>query len=312
MRRLVLVPLVMALSLFSLPVTAQTGELSEYFSRAAAAEYSGDQVLTCRTPVGLRDSAARVAQKDGTMYISAGVDGAPTISAGAGTLVATGPGGAAKAVQMAAATKPPSGYQLALVETVTYLGREANRVSLKSGDRIRVRLTYDDETGALLRSETLNGDGSVYCTSRLTSFQPGTPDVRESASEPRKVARVNDFSDTTYPARVGDFRRLDVYEWIDVGQMAYYSDGFFAFALYNVEGRFSVESIPEAREWEGTLGTYQRWFRPGTSTYVWDSRSGGLALHGDLPLDLQATVLAQLPAPGRPSLFSRILDLLGY
>jgi hypothetical protein len=93
--------------------------------------------------------------------------------------------------------------------------------------------------------------------------------------------------------------------------MAYYSDGFFAFALYHVEARFSVDSISEAREWEGTAGTYWRWFRPGTTTLVWDTREGGMALHGDLPVDMQQAVLDGLPTPSSPNLISRILSLLG-
>ena len=310
-RRSVLLVLCLSLLVPALPATAQTADLSDYFSRAAGAEYSGDQVLTCRTPVGLRDSAARVAQKDGVIYVTAGVDGAPTISAGAGLLAASGPGGAAKSVQIAAATEPPSGYRIAGVEAVTYLDREASRVSLSTGGKTRVRMTFDDATGALLRSETLNGDGSVYCTTRLTSFIPGNPNVRATNDVGRKISRVSDFADTTFPARLGGFRRLDVYGWNDVGQMAYYSDGFFAFALYNVAGRFSVDSVAEAREWEGNLGSYQRWFRPGTVTLVWDSSAGGMALHGDLPLDLAANVLGGLPAPTQPNLLSRILSLLG-
>jgi hypothetical protein len=93
--------------------------------------------------------------------------------------------------------------------------------------------------------------------------------------------------------------------------MAYYSDGYFAFALYSVKGRFSVDAIAEARAWEGELGTYQRWFRPGTMTLVWDTTAGGMALHGNLPVDLAEMVLAGLPEPSRPGFFSRILSLLG-
>ena len=311
-RRILLSTLVGALLISFIPSPALSLELSEYFERAASAEYSGEQVLTCRTPLGLRDSAAAVAQRDGIIYVSAGVDGAPTISAGAGFLAAKGPGGAAAKVQIAAATQPPAGYQLSGVEGVNYLGRSADRISLATGGETRVRLTFDQATGALLRSETLNDDGSVYCTTKLTSFVPGTPRVDGGGEgDVRTLSRVKEFSDTVFPAKIGGFRRLDVYGWNQVGQMAYYSDGFFAFALYNVKGRFSVEDISEARDWEGDLGTYQRWFRPGTVTLVWDTTAGGMALHGDLPVDLVEMVLEGLPEPSRPGFFSRILSLLG-
>ncbi|MFN2487539.1 MAG: hypothetical protein ABR609_13205 [Acidimicrobiia bacterium] len=312
MKRRLLLLLVAAVFTAGLPLAAQGAELSTYFERAASAEYEGDQVLTCKTPVGIRDTAAVVQQKNGVIYVRAGVDGAPTISAGAGTLATQGPGGSASSIQFAAATKAPSGYTMSGEEQVTYLGRLADRVSLSIGGKNRVRLTFDRETGALLRSETLNADGSVYCTSKLTSFTAGTPNVASSAAATgRKVVKDFDFSTTVFPAKLGAFRRLDVYGWNDVGEMAYYSDGFFAFALYHVEARFSVESISDAREWEGKAGTYWRWFLPGTTTLVWDTNEGGMALHGDLPVDMQTMVLAGLPAPSNPNFLSRILELFG-
>ena len=90
-----------------LSASAAEGDLASYFERAAAAEFSGDQVLACNTPVGLRDSAAHLAQKGGVLYITAGVDGAPAVSAGAGLLAVTGPAGSATAVQVVAAAEPP-------------------------------------------------------------------------------------------------------------------------------------------------------------------------------------------------------------
>ena len=289
---------------------AADGDLAAFFERAAAAEFAGDQVLTCNTPVGLRDSAAHLAQKAGVLHISAGVEGAPAVSAGAGMLAVTGPAGSARGVQVAAATKPPVGYQIGATEAVTYLTRPADRLTLTTSGKARVRLTFDQETGALLRSETLNADLTVYCTTSMTSFVPGTPKVpTNSSADVRKLEKDTDFPAEVFPVKLGSFRRLDVYGWNNDGAMGYYSDGFFAFALYHVPGRFSVSDIPDARTWTGDLGKYSRWFRPGTVTLVWDTTHGGLALHGDLPVDVQEAVLAALPAPSRPSFFDRILSL---
>lgn len=311
-RRLASVLLVGSLVVAGLPLTAQGAELSTYFERAATAEYSGDQVLTCKTPVGIRDTAAVVQQRDGKTYVRAGVEGAPTVSAGAGTLAAQGPGGATSTIEFAAATRAPSGYTMSAEEQVTYLNRLADRVTLSIGGKNRVRITFDRETGALLRSETLNSDGTVYCTSKLTSFVAGRPEITgATGGGGRKVSQVSEFSAAVFPAKLGSFRRLDVYDWNDVGEMAYYSDGFFAFALYHVDARFSVEAITEARQWRGKAGSYWRWFRPGTTTLVWDSAEGGMALHGDLPVDMQTAVLDGLPGPTKPNLLSRILSLLG-
>ncbi|HKY48715.1 MAG TPA: hypothetical protein VJQ79_12115 [Acidimicrobiia bacterium] len=293
-----------------LSASAAEGDLASYFERAAAAEFSGDQVLACNTPVGLRDTAAHLAQKDGVLYITAGVDGAPAVSAGAGLLAITGPAGSATAVQVVAAAEPPVGYQISGTRAVTFLGRSADELTLRTGGKARVRLTFDQGTGVLLRSETLNSDGSVYCTTSMTSFVSSTPKVLSGSSgDVRKLQKDTDFPAEAFPDRIGTFRRLDVYGWNHDGEMGYYSDGFFAFALYHIPGQFSVTNIPDARTWTGDLGKYSRWFRPGTVTFVWDTADGGMALHGDLPVDLQATVLAGLPAPSRPSFFDRILSL---
>lgn len=173
-----------------------------------------------------------------------------------------------------------------------------------------MRLTFDQETGALLRSETLNSDGSVYCTTSMTSFVSETPRVPSGSSgEVRNLEKDTDFPEDAFPVKIGAFRRLDVYGWNHDGEMGYYSDGFFAFALYHIPGQFSVSDISDARTWTGDLGKYSRWFRPGTVTLVWDTAEGGMALYGDLPVDIQATVLAGLPEPSRPSFFDRILSL---
>ena len=293
-----------------LSASAAEGDLASYFERAAAAEFSGDQVLACNTPVGLRDTAAHLAQKDGVLYITAGVDGAPAVSAGAGLLAITGPAGSATAVQVVAAAEPPVGYQISGTKAVTYLGRSADELTLRTGGKARVRLTFDQGTGVILRSETLNSDGSVYCTTSMTSFVSATPKVPTGSSgDVRKLQKDTDFPAEAFPDRIGTFRRLDVYGWNHDGEMGYYSDGFFAFALYHIPGQFSVTNITDARTWTGDLGKYSRWFRPGTVTFVWDTAEGGMALHGDLPVDIQATVLAGLPAPSRPSFFDRILSL---
>ena len=294
----------------TISAAAAEGDLASYFERAAAAEFSGDQVLACNTPVGLRDSAAHLAQRDGVLYISAGVDGAPAISAGAGMLAITGPAGSATAVQVVAATEPPVGYQISAAKEVTYLQRSADELTLTTGGKARVRLTFDQGTGALLRSETLNSDGSVYCTTSMTSFVSSVPKVPTGTSvAARKLEKDTDFPAEVFPVKIGTFRRLDVYGWNNDGEMGYYSDGFFAFALYHIPGQFSVTDISDARTWTGELGKYSRWFRPGTVTLVWDTAEGGMALHGDLPVDIQSAVLAGLPAPGRPSFFDRILSL---
>ena len=63
MKRLIPLVVMAVLATALLPLGAQGADLATYFERAASAEYSGEQVLTCKTPAGIRDTAARVQQK---------------------------------------------------------------------------------------------------------------------------------------------------------------------------------------------------------------------------------------------------------
>ena len=52
-------------------------------------------------------------------------------------------------------------------------------------------------------------------------------------------------------------------------------------------------------------GEYVRWFGAGQAIYVWETSEGGLAMYGDLPLDLQDQVLDALPEPARFGILAR-------
>ena len=65
-------------------------------------------------------------------------------------------------------------------------------------------------------------------------------------------------------------------------------------------------SDSDASDVELDGGSYRRLFEPGRSTYVWESEMGGMSMVGDLPLDLQEAVLAELAPAERPGLLTRL------
>jgi hypothetical protein len=174
----------------------------------------------------------------------------------------------------------------------------------------RVTLHFDDETGALLRSEVRNGDRSLYCTSSFVSFtgdpRPIDDSVKQASPDTVDVADFGDIHEEVLPMEVGGFSRLDVYQGPEGSTVAFYSDGVFSFTV--VASRMAVE-IPELEEAplvEIDGEEYQRLFRPGQVVYSWESRVGGYGLIGDLPLDLQEAVLGGLPRPDKPGFFVRL------
>jgi hypothetical protein len=109
--------------------------------------------------------------------------------------------------------------------------------------------------------------------------------------------------ESSLPETLGDFERLDVYEDEEGFTFAYYSDGFFSFAVFQTPATVAAGT--------GSLVTvgerpYIRSFGAGNVTYAWETRSGGMALVGDLPPDMHEDVLSGLPAPQDPGLFRKL------
>jgi hypothetical protein len=308
-RRVIWWLMVMVIS-FSTVTPAWASDHEELISRSTQAEYTGEEVIACNTPDGVRDAVVDLRQKDGVVYVSSSAGGA-TVAAGAGQLSVSGPEGAITSVGVeSTGAAVVSRYQVSPAEETAYLERLADQVTLGREGVTRVRMVFDRETGALLRTETFNKNGTVYCSARLISFSPGEPQVAGFVVNPEDVSKLpptDRFERSLFPEDVLGFQRVDVYVWNEVGELAYYSDGFFAFVLYHSPRAVQLSSSSGARKVALDLGDYQRVFTPGRVVYVWETTKGGMALVGDLPLDMQEEVLGQLAAPGKPGLFTRII-----
>ena len=158
----------------------------------------------------------------------------------------------------------------------------------------------------LFHYRIFNADGSEYCRVDTTSFrQPiGLSERFAPAEADTELERV-DPDPVLAPPAVAGFVRLDTYRWRESGAASFYSDGLFSFTLLSAPTTFSL-SDSDATDVELDGGTYRRLFEPGRSTYVWESEMGGMSLVGDLPLDLQEAVLAELAPAERPGLLTRL------
>ena len=299
MRRLV----ALVAALVVIPATAVLGaDLDELLERGQEASYSAEQIISCSTPDGVREALVRIEQVGGELQLTSNATDDVEVTAGAGGWTITSDGGLVAQASVDGGVSP--GDEIYVVEeegAVEYLGRMAMAYLLIRDGEPRAELTIDDETGVVVRAVALTIDSDVYCERRFVSLdtQPPVIDKKsvESADNPPTLVETSSL-----PESVAGFDLLDQYEDENGVKFAYYSDGFFSFALFETP---TAVAVPDSTPVELASGAYLRVFAAGQVTYVWETRESGMALVGDLPPDLHETVLAEMPHPEDPGLFRR-------
>ncbi|MGH8872769.1 MAG: hypothetical protein ACRDWS_12410 [Acidimicrobiia bacterium] len=296
--------LVLVTALLLLPASAALGaELDELLEESREASYSAEQVITCSTPEGVKDAVIELRQTSGDLHVGASVAPDVEVASGSGgwTLVREGAVVSSANVQGAGDVPEPR-YAVDDGTPTDYLGREANIYRMTGDGVLRAELVFDLEIGALLRVVTFNADGSVYCERRFVTFDPDAPTRPQSASA-TGAEPAESGVDSDLPETLAGFERLDVHRDDEGFTFAYYSDGFFSFAVFQIPAVVAVENGSSVML---ANGVYIRSFSPGQVTYAWETRTGGMALVGDLPPDMHEEVLSGLPAPQDPGLFRRL------
>ncbi|MDH3308987.1 MAG: hypothetical protein OEO77_15915, partial [Acidimicrobiia bacterium] len=87
---------------------------------------------------------------------------------------------------------------------------------------------------------------------------------------------------------------------------AFYGDGVFTFTLMNSVNAIAVPELEEAGTIDFDGNQYRRSFQLGRAVYSWNSTSGGYVLVGDVPIDVQQRILAELPEPASQGFFQRL------
>lgn len=299
MRRLALL---VALMVMLPSMAALAADLDELLTRSQEATYSAEQIISCSTPDGVRDAVVRITQTGGELTVSSNVTDEVEIAAGAGTWSLRRGGGLVAEAAVGAGDNERSEalYSVEEERSVEYLGRAAISYLLIRDGEPRAELVFDEETGALVEAVTFSVGGEVYCERRFVSLDTEIPEgaVKDVAEgTPPAVIEA-----PVLPADVSGFDLLDQYIDEDGLQFAYYSDGFFSFALFETP---NPVVLPEATEVEFDSGSYGRAFTAGQVTYVWETRDSGMALVGDLPPDMHESVLSAMPHPADPGFLRR-------
>ena len=285
------------------PATAAMGaELEELLEKSHDATYTAEQIITCSTPDGVRDAVVRLTQREGELRVSSSITDDVEVAAGAGTWsMRSGGGLVAEAFVDADKEKSEPLYSVEEERAVEYLGRAAMSYLLIREGEPRAELVFDDETGALVEAVTFTIGGEVYCERRFVSLETEIGPT-DTLPEPRASDAPVQAEESDLPQAVSGFERLDQYEDEEGLRFAYYSDGFFSFAVFETPTRVA---LPEATVVELASGVYDRAFTAGQVSFVWETTEGGMALVGDLPPDLHEAVLAAMPGPEDPGFFRR-------
>jgi hypothetical protein len=289
--------------LVAVPATGVfAADLDELLERGQDASYSAEQIISCSTPDGVREALVQIDQVDGELRLTSNVADDVEVTAGAGGWTLTRDDGvvAEAAVDRGESTTDPE-WVVEEAGAREYLGRVAIAYLLTRDGQPRAELVIDDETGVVVEAVTLTVDNDVYCERRFVSLDTDAP-VIEGKARDRARTPPTLVETSSLPESVAGFELLDQYEDEDGIRFAYYSDGFFSFAVFETP---SAVVVPDATPVEFGSGDYLRVFTAGQVTYVWETRDFGMALVGDLPPDLHEAVLAEMPQPEDPGLLRR-------
>lgn len=281
------------------PATAAAADLEELLDRSQEATYSAEQVISCSTPDGVRDAVVSLEQVGGEMHVSGEVE----VSSGSGGWALVREGSVVNSASVEAGSSDGDlAYRIDDGSAHPFLNRKAGLYLLYAGDVLRGELIVDGATGALLSVVTYNSDGSVYCERRFIEFDPTPPEAPTATlSTSETLEPIEDTS--TLPESLGTFQLLDIYKDDQGFVFAYYSDGFFSFAVFQTP---TVVELTDAGSLTLEDSVYARSFAPGQVTYSWETRHGGMALVGDFPPDMHPEVLEGLAHPFAPGILQRI------
>lgn len=295
---------IVATVVVAFPATpALAAELDELLEQSREAVYTAEQTISCSTPDGARDAVVRIVQNGEQLKVTSAADeGVEVLSGAGGWSLRRGEGViTATAVESTASAVTPV-YEVERVGPIVFLDRAAMRYRLNRDGVERAELTFDLQTGALVAVTTFNSDGSTHCQRRFVSFDPTAPELAAAEQTPSAGVEPVDTG-LGLPEVVAGFQRLDHYQEESGVRFTYFSDGFFSFAVFEARTRVV---LPGAVAVPLGDGVYQRASGPGQVTYVWETGSGIMAMVGDMPVDLQESVLAELPPPSDPGFLRRV------
>lgn len=302
MRRLWLVAGVAAMVALGSAAPALADDFEDLLEAAAEADYAGRQIVVTFFDGQTALEIVEIEHAGSMMMVSAeGTDsmiGAGKLSAGDGDGLT---------VSSWTSMQMSDRYEVGARNAVKRLGRPAHSIEVLEDGQRRMRLVFDDTTGAPLVTEVFDGNGKLF---RLTSMLEVDEVPRRIYSSPGHLSEEFEVLVPTarhsMPAAAAGYQLADVYAGPDDSLQGFYSDGLFSFSVFAVDGSATFDRFADATVVEVQGLKYRRLVSPGEIWVTWKSAGTTYVLVGDLPPDHLDAVLGELPKPGRRNLFSRL------
>lgn len=180
-------------------------------------------------------------------------------------------------------------------------------VEIMEGGILRARFLIDSGLDLPVVTEIFGADAELYRYSALLSIEPGLPSgysLPDMETMPAPDV-MEEAEAATLPSNAGHYWQADSYA-APHGIQAFFTDGLFSFSVFELSRRVGPGEMEAAATFELGGRKYLRVFSPSAVSVFWRAPDHHYLLIGDLPPDHLETVLAELPAPGRPNLAKRL------
>lgn len=296
--------LLLVILLAPMSPAAADDDLADYLERSRDADFRGTGVLICTWGADSAAASYDVTRRDGMTMVH-GPGGDLMLS---DTLTALRSGDEWYAVEFADRSewRLSDRYRLGAPAAVTRLGRDATEYLVYEGERPRVRLVVDAASTVPLLTEVFTVEGRVFRSAALVEFGdvPGAVPAPEPGMPARKVGMATPGA--TLPGDLAGYRRVDVYTVRGGAVQAFYSDGLFAFSVFEGRRGPSPEAFAAATSWRVGDGVYRRVITPSQVWIHWNAPDRSYVMVGDLPPDHAEAVLRGLPPPGDRGVLVRL------
>lgn len=302
MRRIRVITTLSALLVVVSLAPALADDFGDLMESAAEADFSGRQIVATFLD---GETAFEIIEVEhaGSMMMT-GPEGHESMI-GSGKL--SGGDGGAVAVASWNSSQMSDRYAIGPSSPVKRLDRQATAVEILEDGLVRMRLVFDEATGAPLVTEVFDGSGQLFRLSSMLEINkiPG----RLYSAQGHYTDEFEILVPTSrhsLPMDAAGYNLADAYAGPDDSVQGFYSDGLFSFSLFLVEGSADSQRFSAADTIELDGKKYQRLVNPGEIWVTWRANGDTYVLVGDLPPDHLEQVLDELPKPGRKNLFGRL------